>query len=140
MAGSPTITEQGFQYTWRIKITDNQLDTKAIEHYVQNKNARKVAFLAENSDYGKPPTKAAADRARNWAPKSWPTRNTTAARPTSKAQLTNIRDRAPTCCSARLHGGANSACPIPDSWVNKALRGNAGGGGPPSAQGLAGCG
>ena len=99
MAGSPTITEQGFQYTWRIKITDNQLDTKAIEHYVQNKNARKVAFLAENSDYGKPPTKAAADRARELGAEVVAYEEYNRGETDFKAQLTNIRDRAPTCCS-----------------------------------------
>lgn len=95
MAGSPIITEQGFQYTWRIKITDNQLDTKAIEHYVQNKNARKVAFLAENSDYGKPPTKAAADRARELGAEVVAYEEYNRGETDFKAQLTNIRDRAP---------------------------------------------
>lgn len=63
MAGSPKITEQGYDYTWRIKITDQQTDTKAVEHFVQDKGAKTIGFLVENSDYGKPPTKAAAQRA-----------------------------------------------------------------------------
>ena len=64
MAGSPTLTELGNQYTWRINMTDAQLNTKAIEYFIQDKGIKKFSFLVENSDYGKPPTKAAADRAK----------------------------------------------------------------------------
>ena len=95
MAGSPTITEQGFKYTWRIKITDNQLDTKAIEYYIQDKKAHKIAFLAENSDYGKPPTKAAADRARELGAEVVAYEEYNRGETDFKAQLTNIRDQAP---------------------------------------------
>lgn len=64
MAGSPTITEQGYKYTWRINMTDAQLDTKAVEYFVENKQIKSFAFLVENSDYGKPPTQAAGERAK----------------------------------------------------------------------------
>src|SRR3546814_4492912 len=93
MAGSPTITEQGFKDAWRIKITDNQLDTKAIEYYIQDKKARKIAFLAENSDYGKPPTQAAADRARELGAEVVAYEEYNRGETDFKAQPTNIRDR-----------------------------------------------
>ena len=61
-AGSPAITEQGYKYIWRISLTDAQLDTKIIEYYLSVLGMKKVAFLVENSDYGKLPTKAAAEK------------------------------------------------------------------------------
>lgn len=64
MAGSPKITEQGYKYTWRIKVTDQQADTKAVEYFIQSKGIKTIGFLVENSDYGKPPTKGAAERAK----------------------------------------------------------------------------
>jgi branched-chain amino acid transport system substrate-binding protein len=84
MAGSPTITEQGYQYTWRINVTDNQLNVKAIEHYIKDRGVKRIAFLAENSDYGKPPTKAASERARAFGAEVVAYENTTAAKPTSR--------------------------------------------------------
>ena len=84
MAGSPTITEQGYQHTWRINVTDNQLNVKAIEHYIKDRGGvKRIAFLAENSDYGKPPTKAASERARAFGAELVVYENTTAAKPTS---------------------------------------------------------
>ena len=60
-AGSPTVTEQGYKYTWRVNMTDAQLDSKAVEFFAKEKGVKNFAFLVENSDYGKPPTKAASD-------------------------------------------------------------------------------
>lgn len=61
-AGSPKITEQGFEYTWRVNPTDKMLDVKTIETLFEKDGPKKVAFLAENSDYGVPPIDAAAEK------------------------------------------------------------------------------
>jgi branched-chain amino acid transport system substrate-binding protein len=61
-ASLPAITQQGNQYTWRIALTDAQLDTKIIEYYLSGKGMKRFAFLVENSDYGKLSTKAAAEK------------------------------------------------------------------------------
>lgn len=95
MAGSPTITEQGYQYTWRINVTDNQLNVKAIEHYIKDRGVKRIAFLTENSDYGKPPTKAAAERARALGAEVVAYEEYNRGETDFKAQLTNIRNAKP---------------------------------------------
>jgi len=61
-AGSPKITEQGFEYTWRVNPTDAMLDVKTIESIFEKEGPKKIAFLAENSDYGVPPIDAASEK------------------------------------------------------------------------------
>lgn len=91
IAGSPTVTEQGYTYSWRINMTDSQLDTKAVEHFVQEKGIERLAFLVENSDYGKPPTKAAADRAKELGAKVTAYEEYNRGETDFKAQLSKIK-------------------------------------------------
>jgi branched-chain amino acid transport system substrate-binding protein len=95
MAGSPKVTEQGYVYTWRIKITDNQLDTKAIEYFVKDQKMKKIAFLVENSDYGKPPTQNAAKRAQELGADVVAYEEYNRGETDFKAQLTKIRNSDP---------------------------------------------
>lgn len=62
MAGSPGVTGQGFKYTWRVIGTDVQNNEQLAQILVKDKKLRKFAFLAENSDYGKAPSQAFADK------------------------------------------------------------------------------
>lgn len=95
MAGSPTITEQGYKYTWRVNMTDSQLDTKAVEYFAENKNIGKFAFLVENSDYGKPPTQAAAERAKALGASVTAYEEYNRGETDFKAQLSKIKDTNP---------------------------------------------
>ncbi len=95
MAGSPKITEQGYDYTWRIKITDQQTDTKAVEYFIKEKGAKSIGFLVENSDYGKPPTKAAAKRAEELGAKVVAYEEYNRGDIDFKAQLSKIKDKQP---------------------------------------------
>jgi branched-chain amino acid transport system substrate-binding protein len=95
MAGSPTITEQGYKYTWRINVTDSQLDVKTIEHYMTKLGKKKFAFLAENSDYGKPPTKAAVEKIKELGGEVLAYEEYNRGETDFKAQLTNIKNTNP---------------------------------------------
>ncbi len=95
MAGSPTITEQGYKYTWRINMTDSQLDEKAVEHFINNAGKKKFAFLVENPDYGIPPTKAAADKVKAMGGEVTAYEQYNRGETDFKAQLSNIKDTAP---------------------------------------------
>lgn len=95
IAGSPTLTEQGYKYSWRVNMTDSQLDTKAIEHFVQEKGIQRIAFLVENSDYGKPPTKAAADRGEELGATVTAYEEYNRGETDFKAQLSKIKDTNP---------------------------------------------
>lgn len=95
VAGSPTITNQGYQYVWRVNVTDNQLDTKAMEYFFKEKGKRRFAFLAENSDYGKPPTKSAAELIRKLGGEVVAYEEYNRGETDFKAQLTNIRKSNP---------------------------------------------
>ena len=94
-AGSPTVTEQGYKYTWRVNMTDAQLNEKAVEYFVQQKKTNKFAFLVENSDYGKPPTKAAADRAKAIGADVTAYEEYNRGETDFKAQLSKIKNTAP---------------------------------------------
>lgn len=94
-AGSPTVTEQGYKYTWRINMTDAQLDSKAVEYFINQKGAKRFAFLVENSDYGKPPTKAAADRAKEIGATVTAYEEYNRGETDFKAQLSNIKETKP---------------------------------------------
>lgn len=95
MAGSPKITEQGYKYTWRIKVTDQQADTKAVEYFIQSKGIKTIGFLVENSDYGKPPTKGAAERAKELGGTVVAYEEYNRGDIDFKAQLSKIRDQQP---------------------------------------------
>ncbi|MCI1229720.1 ABC transporter substrate-binding protein, partial [Kerstersia gyiorum] len=95
VAGSPTITNQGYGYVWRVNVTDNQLDAKAMEHFFTEHGKRRFAFLAENSDYGKPPTKGAADLIRSLGGEVVAYEEYNRGETDFKAQLTNIRKQNP---------------------------------------------
>lgn len=95
MAGSPTITEQGYKYTWRINVTDAQLDVKTVEHYISKLGKKKFAFLVENSDYGKPPTKAASDKIKELGGEVLGYEEYNRGETDFKAQLTNIKNKNP---------------------------------------------
>jgi branched-chain amino acid transport system substrate-binding protein len=94
-AGSPTITEQGYKYTWRINLTDAQLDEKAVEHYFSVLGKKKFAFLVENSDYGKPPTKVAAEKIKALGGEVTAYEEYNRGETDFKAQLTNIKSSNP---------------------------------------------
>ncbi|WP_322998479.1 ABC transporter substrate-binding protein [Castellaniella sp.] len=95
MAGSPKVTEQGYKYTWRIKITDQQTDTKAVEYFIKHKGAKTIGFLVENSDYGKPPTKGAAERAKELGAQVVAYEEYNRGDIDFKAQLSKIREHQP---------------------------------------------
>lgn len=95
IAGSPTITEQGYTYSWRINLTDSQLDSKAVEHFIQEKGIERFAFLVENSDYGKPPTKAASDRIKELGATVTSYEEYNRGETDFKAQLSKIKDTNP---------------------------------------------
>lgn len=61
-AGSPKITESGYEYVWRVGFTDVYLDVETVKNLIEKKGWKTFAFLVENSDYGIPPTKAAAEK------------------------------------------------------------------------------
>ncbi|AHV94584.1 ABC transporter substrate-binding protein [Bordetella holmesii] len=95
VAGSPTITKQGYQHVWRVNVTDNQLDLKAVEHFFKDGGKRRFAFLAENSDYGKPPTKSSADYIRSLGGEVVAYEEYNRGETDFKAQLSNIRKQNP---------------------------------------------
>lgn len=95
MAGSPTITEQGYKYTWRVNMTDAQLDMKAVEYFINEKNVKQFAFLVENSDYGKPPTQAAAEHIKGMGGTVTSYEEYNRGETDFKAQLSKIKDTSP---------------------------------------------
>jgi branched-chain amino acid transport system substrate-binding protein len=93
-AGSPVVTEQGYKYVWRVNVTDLQLDTKAVAQYLKM-GKKKFAFLVENSDYGKPPTKAASDTIKAGGGEVTAYEQYNRGEADFKAQLTNIKNTHP---------------------------------------------
>ncbi len=54
-AASPKITSMGYKWVWRMSLIDS-VSAKILGDYVNKKpNWSKVAFLYENTEYGKPP-------------------------------------------------------------------------------------
>lgn len=92
VAGSPTITNQNFSYVWRVNVTDNQLDVKMVDYFIKEKGMKRFAFFAENSDYGKPPTKAAAEEVKKLGGEVVAYEEYNRGETDFKAQLTNIRN------------------------------------------------
>ncbi|MBV6272672.1 ABC transporter substrate-binding protein [Alcaligenaceae bacterium CGII-47] len=95
MAGSPTVTEQGYKYTWRINMTDRLMDEKIAEHFFTKYGKKKFAFLVENSEYGKPPTKAAAEKLKSLGAEVTTYEEYNRGETDFKAQLSKIKDTNP---------------------------------------------
>lgn len=54
-AGSPKITELGYKWVWRLSLTDKVTATILGESVQKKPEWKRVAFLNENTDYGRPP-------------------------------------------------------------------------------------
>ncbi len=54
-SASPTVTERGNKWVWRIALND-KLTAEFMARYINTKNWSRIAILYENSDYGRPPS------------------------------------------------------------------------------------
>jgi len=54
-SASPTITERGNKWVWRIALND-KLTGEFMARYIAAKSWKRIAILFENSDYGRPPS------------------------------------------------------------------------------------
>lgn len=95
MAGSPKITDEGYEYVWRVGYTDLYLDEKAVEHLIENDGHKSFAFLVENSDYGVPPTEAASKKVEELGGTVLAYETYNPGETDFKAQLSKIKDLSP---------------------------------------------